>query len=107
MFNQGKMNKMLKQAKAMQYNMAKVQDELEDVFIEESAGDLITIKMNAKLDLLDVNLSDAALNEDKEILEDLILAAVNKAITKAQEEAQSRMNTVTDSMLGGLNLPGM
>jgi DNA-binding YbaB/EbfC family protein len=101
MFNQGKMNKMLKQAKAMQYNMAKVQDELEDVFIEESAGDLITIKMNAKLDLLDVNLSDAALNEDKEILEDLILAAVNKAITKAQEEAQSRTNTV------GLNLPGM
>ena len=107
MFNQGKMNKMLKQAKAMQYNMAKVQDELEDVFIEESAGDLITIKMNAKLDLLDVNLSDAALNEDKEILEDLILAAVNKAITKAQEEAQSRTNTVTGSMLGGLNLPGM
>ncbi len=107
MFNQGKMNKMLKQAKAMQYNMAKVQDELEDVFIEESAGDLITIKMNAKLDLLDVNLSDAALNEDKEILEDLILAAVNKAITKAQEEAQSRMNAVTGSMLGGLNLPGM
>ena len=91
----------------MQYNMAKVQDELEDVFIEESAGDLITIKMNAKLDLLDVNLSDAALNEDKEILEDLILAAVNKAITKAQEEAQSRMNAVTGSMLGGLNLPGM
>ena len=107
MFNQGKMNKMLKQAKAMQYNMAKVQDELKDVFIEESAGDLITIKMNAKLDLLDVNLSDAALNEDKEILEDLILAAVNKAITKAQEEAQSRMNAVTGSMLGGLNLPGM
>jgi len=107
MFNQGKMNKMLKQAKAMQYNMAKVQDELEDVFIEESTGDLITIKMNAKLDLLDVNLSDAALNEDKEILEDLILAAVNKAITKAQEEAQSRMNAVTGSMLGGLNLPGM
>jgi len=107
MFNQGKMNKMLKQAKAIQYNMAKVQDELEDVFIEESAGDLITIKMNAKLDLLDVNLSDAALNEDKEILEDLILAAVNKAITKAQEEAQSRMNTVTGSMLGGLNLSGM
>ena len=107
MFNQGKMNKMLKQAKAIQYNMAKVQDELEDVFIEESAGDLITIKMNAKLDLLDVNLSDAALNEDKEILEDLILAAVNKAITKAQEEAQSRMNAVTGSMLGGLNLPGM
>ena len=107
MFNQGKMNKMLKQAKAMQYNMAKVQDELEDVFIEESAGDLITIKMNAKLDLLDVNLSDAALNEDKEILEDLILAAVNKAITKAQEEAQSRLNAVTCSMLGGLNLPGM
>jgi hypothetical protein len=101
------MNKMLKLAKAMQNNMAKVQDELEDVIIEESAGDLITIKMNAKLDLLDVSLSDAALNEDKDILEDLILAAVNKAITKAQEEAQSRMNAVTGNMLGGLNLPGM
>jgi len=107
MFNQGKMNKMLKQAKALQDNMAKVQDELEDVIIEESAGDLITIKMNAKLDLLDVSLSDVALNEDKDILEDVILATVNKAITKAQDEAQSRMNAVTGNMLGGLNLPGM
>jgi DNA-binding YbaB/EbfC family protein len=107
MFNQGKMNKMLKQAKAMQDNMAKVQNELEDVIIEESAGDLITIKMNAKLDLLDVSLSDVALNEDKDILEDVILATVNKAITKAQDEAQSRMNAVTGNMLGGLNLPGM
>ena len=47
------------------------------------------------------------INEDKELLEDLIISAINKAFSISQKEVQSRMNSVTGGMLGGLNIPGM
>ena len=47
------------------------------------------------------------LEEDKEIVEDLIISAMNKAITKAQSESQKKMNAVTGGMLSGLKIPGM
>lgn len=107
MFNKGNMSKMLKQAQAMQSKMADVQDELNDVIIEESTSDLLTVKLNGKMDILDVQLSNEAMEEDKDVLEDIILSTMNKALKKAQDESQSRMNAVTGNMLGGLNLPGM
>ena len=48
-----------------------------------------------------------AIQEDKEVLEDVNVTTVNKKLRKAQDEAQSRMNAVTGNMLGGLNIPGM
>ena len=48
-----------------------------------------------------------AIQEDKEVLEDVIVTTVNKTLRKAQDEAQARINAVTGNMLGGLNLPGM
>ncbi|MAD52323.1 MAG: YbaB/EbfC family nucleoid-associated protein [Candidatus Marinimicrobia bacterium] len=107
MFNKGNMSKMLKQAQAMQSKMADVQEELNDIIIEESTSDLFTVKLNGKMDILDVQLSDDAMEEDKDVLEDIILSTMNKALLKAQDESQSRMNAVTGNMLGGLNLPGM
>ncbi|MBC8322060.1 MAG: YbaB/EbfC family nucleoid-associated protein [Candidatus Marinimicrobia bacterium] len=107
MFNKGNMSKMLKQAQAMQSKMADVQEELNDVIIEESTGDLFTVKLNGKMDILDVKLSDDAMEEDKDVLEDIIVSTMNKALRKAQDDSQSRMNAVTGNMLGGLNLPGM
>ena len=107
MFNKGNMSKMLKQAQAMQSKMADVQEELNDIIIEESTSDLFTVKLNGKMDILDVQLSDDAMEEDKDVLEDIILSTMNKALRKAQDESQSRMNAVTGNMLGGLNLPGM
>lgn len=107
MFNKGNMSKMLKQAQAMQSKMADVQEELNDVIIEESTSDLFTVKLNGKMDILDVQLSNEAMEEDKDVLEDIILSTMNKALKKAQDESQSRMNAVTGNMLGGLNLPGM
>ena len=44
--------------------------------------------------------------EEKELLEDLIISAVNKALSKSQEESQNRMNAVTGNMLGGMKIPG-
>lgn len=107
MFNKGNMSKMLKQAQAMQGKMADVQEELNDVIIEESTSDLFTVKLNGKMDIMDVQLSDEAMEEDKDVLEDIIVSTLNKALQKAQDEAQTRMNAVTGNMLGGLNLPGM
>lgn len=107
MFNKGNMGKMLKQAQAMQSQMAQVQEELKDVIIEESTAGLFTVKLNGKLEIIDVTLSDEAMSEDKDILEDIILTTMKKALQKAQEEAASRMDAVTGNMLGGLSLPGM
>ncbi|HBR87215.1 MAG TPA: nucleoid-associated protein, YbaB/EbfC family [Candidatus Marinimicrobia bacterium] len=107
MFNKGNMSKMLKQAQAMQSKMADVQEELNDIIIEESTSDLFTVKLNGKMDILDVQLSDDSMEEEKDVLEDIILSTMNKALRKAQDESQSRMNAVTGNMLGGLNLPGM
>lgn len=107
MFNKGNMGKMLKQAQAMQSQMAQVQEELKDVIIEESTAGLFTVKLNGKLEIIDVTLSDEAMSEDKDILEDIILTTMKKALQKAQEEAASRMDAVTGNMLGGLSLPGL
>lgn len=107
MFNKGNMGKMLKQAQAMQSKMVNVQEELKDVIIEESTAGMMTIKLNGKLEIIDVTLSDDAMAEDKDILEDIILTTMKKALQKAQNEAASRMDAVTGNMLGGLSLPGM
>lgn len=107
MFNKGNMGKMLKQAQAMQSKMASVQEELKDVIIEESTAGLFTVKLNGKLEIIDVTLSDEAMSEDKDILEDIILTTMKKALQKAQEESTARMDAVTGNMLGGLSLPGL
>jgi len=107
MFNKGNMGKMLKQAQAMQSKMADVQEELKDVIIEESTAGMMTVKLNGKLEIIDVTLSDEAMSEDKDILEDIILTTMKKGLQKAQDEAASRMDAVTGNMLGGLSLPGM
>ena len=65
MFNKGNMSKMLKQAQAMQSKMADVQEELNDIIIEESTSDLFTVKLNGKMDILDVQLSDDAMEEEQ------------------------------------------
>ena len=107
MFNKSNMNKMLKQAQAMQSTMAGVQEELNDVIIEESTADILSVKMNGKMEVLDVQLSDSAMDEEKDVLEDIIVTTINKTLRKAQDEAQARMNAVTGNMLGGLKIPGM
>lgn len=108
MFNKGNMSKMLKQAQQMQKDIENVQNELDELQINsESGGGLVQVTINGKMELLDLNLQDEILTEEKEIIEDLIISAVNNAISKAQDESQNRMNSVTGGMLGGLKMPGM
>ena len=104
----GNMAKMLKQAQDMQKRIESVQAELSDTVIDvDSGGGMVRIKINGKLELLELNIDSEVLKEDKEIIEDLIISAVNKGISKAQSESQNKMNSVTGGMLSGLNNPGI
>jgi len=60
-----------------------------------------------KGNLSKISKQSQAIQEDKEVLEDVIVTTVNKTLRNAQDETQSRMNAVTGYMLGGLNIPGM
>ena len=104
----GNMAKMLKQAQDMQKRIESVQAELSDTVIDvDSGGGMVRIKINGKLELLELNIDSEVLKEDKEIIEDLIIAAVNKGISKAQSDSQDKMNSFTGGMLSGLNIPGI
>ena len=108
MFNKGNMSTMLKQAREIQKKIEEVQSDLENIMISsESGGGLVTVMINGKQEILELNISKEAMEEDKELLEDLIISAINKALSDSQEEMQSRMNSVTGGMLGGLKAPGM
>ncbi|MBC8346691.1 MAG: YbaB/EbfC family nucleoid-associated protein [Candidatus Marinimicrobia bacterium] len=108
MFSKGNMAKMLKQAQDVQKKIEHVQTELDDLQIDgESGGGLVKATVNGKMELLDIALQDDILEEDKDMIEDLIISAVNNAMSKAQEESQRRMNSVTGGMLSGMKIPGM
>ena len=108
MFNKGNMSTMLKQAREIQKRIEEVQSDLEKITINaESGGGLVTVMINGKQEILELNISKEAMEEDKELLEDLIISAINKALSNSQEEMQTRMNSVTGGMMGGLKIPGM
>jgi DNA-binding YbaB/EbfC family protein len=95
----------MKQAQQMQAKMARVQQELETKEVEATAGGgMVTARANGKQQLLDLKIEkDVVDPEDIEMLQDLVLAAVNEALKKSQEMIQSEMSKVT----GGMNIPGM
>jgi len=102
------MNDLLKQAQKMQEEMKKVQEGLAAITVEGSAGGgMVKVLANCKLEILSITLEPAVIDPtDKEMLEDLIAAAVNQALQTAQKRANEEMQKVTGGMLGGLNLPG-
>ncbi len=108
MINQKKMSQMMKQAQRMQKKMSAVQETLEDLVVGGVAADgMVKVKMDGNQKLLDINIDPAAQNEKLDVLEDLILIAVNQAVIKSQNKAQKRMNAVTGNILGNIKLPGM
>lgn len=102
------MNNLLKQAQKMQENMAKAQDELANITVQGSAGGgMVTVEANCKLEILSIKIEKEVVDpEEKEMLEDLITAAVNQTMQTAQQRAQEEMQKITGGLLGGMNLPG-
>lgn len=97
--------KMVKQAQQMQAKMAKLEEELEREELEAaSGGGAVIARMNGKQVLLKVTIREDVFKEgDREMLEDLVLAAVNEAHQKAADLAKERMSAIT----GGMNIPGL
>jgi len=95
----------MKQAKKMQAKMAELQAELEQKTVESSAGGgMVKVIANGKQEILSITIDPEVVNaEDIEMLQDLILAAVNDALRKAQEMVAEEMSKIT----GGLKLPGL
>ena len=108
MINPKKMSQMMKQAQQMQKKMIAVQETLEDLAVEGVAAyGMVKVKIDGNQKLLDINIDPAAQHEELDLLEDLILIAVNQAVIKSQDKAQKRMNVVTGNILGNIKLPGM
>jgi DNA-binding YbaB/EbfC family protein len=102
------MNQMLKQVQKMQADMMKAQEALANETVQASAGGgMVTVTITGDLVLKDIAIDpDAVDPEDVELLQDMVLAAVNEAIRQAQELAAKRMGGLTGGLdLGGLGLP--
>jgi DNA-binding YbaB/EbfC family protein len=103
------MQQMLKQVQKMQADMAKAQEELKTLEVEASAGGgMVTVKVSGDLVVKSIAINPEAIDpDDPELLQDMVLAAVNEGIRQAQELAASKMTGGMDpGMLGGLGLPG-
>ncbi|MFC1480706.1 YbaB/EbfC family nucleoid-associated protein [Candidatus Neomarinimicrobiota bacterium] len=108
MFPKSSMASMLNQAKQVQSQLEELQGELANLRIEgQSGGGVVKAVSNGQQDLISIKIDESLLEEDVEMIEDLVVAAVRQAISKSREESQQRMNGITGGMLGGLNLPGM
>jgi len=102
--NQPNVNQLLRQAQQMQEEMAKAQEELKTEIVEASAGGgMVTVKMTGDLELREVTIDPGAVDpDDVDMLQDMVLAAVNEALRSAQELASSRLGAAS----GGLAGPG-
>lgn len=100
------MDKLLKQAQKMQAQMALIQEELEKTVVEGAAGGgVVKVKANGNGDIVSVKIDPEAVAEnDAEMLEDLILSAINETVKESRKLAEKKMSSVTGGMPG---MPGL
>ncbi|MHA7878523.1 MAG: YbaB/EbfC family nucleoid-associated protein [Saccharospirillum sp.] len=95
----GGMGNLMKQAQKMQEDMKRMQEEVARMEVTGEAGaGLVKVVMNGRHDVRNVSLDDSVLSEDKELLEDLLAAAVNDAVRKVESASQEKMSSVTSGM---------
>jgi DNA-binding YbaB/EbfC family protein len=98
----GGLGNLMKQAQEMQANMQKAQEKLADMEVTgESGGGLVKVTMTGKHEVRRVVIDDSLLSDDKDMLEDLVAAAINDATHKVETTTQEQMSSLT----AGLNLP--
>lgn len=95
----------MKQAQQMQRRMAELQEELEKKQVEASSGGgMVTAVVSGKQQLLDLQIDPSVVDaDDVEMLQDLIMAAINEAVKQSQQMASEEMGKIT----GGMNIPGL
>ncbi|MDH5611389.1 MAG: YbaB/EbfC family nucleoid-associated protein [Gammaproteobacteria bacterium] len=99
----GAMGNMMRQAQKMQEDMKKAQEEVANLEVEgQAGGGMVKVLMNGRHELRKVELDDSLMSDDKEMIEDLLAAAVNDAVRKIEQQSAEKMSSVT----AGLNLPG-
>jgi DNA-binding YbaB/EbfC family protein len=98
----------MKQAQKLQENMARAQEELAELEVEgSSGGGVVTVKASGKQEVIEIKIDPDVIDpEDKEMLEDLITAAVNQALSNAKDAAEEKMSSITGGLMGGLP-PGL
>lgn len=95
----GGMGNLMKQAQKMQEDMQKAQEEIAAAEVTgESGAGLVSIIMNGRHDVKRVNIDESLMEDDKEILEDLIAAAINDAVRKVEHNTQEKMSKITQGM---------
>ena len=100
----GNLGALMKQAQQMQENLKKAQEELAKIEVEgQSGAGLVKIVITCKFNVKKVAIDPSLVGEDKDMLEDLVMAAMNDAVAKADAATQAKMAGLT----AGLNLPGM
>lgn len=100
---QGSLNNLMQQAQQMQEKMQSAQEELAAFSVTgQSGAGMVKIDMNGRHDVLRVVFDKNIMEEDKEVIEDLVAAAVNDAVRKIEKEARKKMTELTS----GLGLPG-
>lgn len=99
----GGIGNLMKQAQEMQANLQKAQEELANMEVTgESGGGMVKVVMTGRHDVRRVTIDPALIGDDKEMLEDLIAAAVNDAVHKVETTSQEKLSSLT----AGINLPG-
>ncbi len=109
MFNKGQLAGLMKQAQAMQDNLRKAQEELAHIEVTgEAASGAIKVTMTCKHEVRRVQIDPSLLAEDKDMLEDLIVAGFNAALKRAEEVSEQKLGKLTAGMPGlpgGMKLP--
>jgi len=99
----GGIGNLMKQAQKMQADMQKAQEELAQMEVEgQAGGGMVKVTMNGRHEVRKVELDDSLMSDDKDMLEDLLAAAVNDAVRRIEQTTQDKMSGLT----AGLNLPG-
>ncbi len=99
----GGLGNMMKQAQKMQADMQKAQEEIANMEVEgQSGGGMVKVVMNGRHEVRRVELDDSLMDDDKEMIEDLLAAAVNDAVRRIETESSEKMSGIT----AGMNLPG-
>ena len=108
MLPKGGMTKMIKKAQELQSQMEKAQEELNSIEIEgQAGGGMVSVMVNGHKELVSLDIDPEILKEDKEMIEDMILAAVNQGLQNAGKVAEEKMNSITGCMMGKMKFPGI